>query len=234
MKKKLFMIPFAGGTASSYSVLEKNLNPIYEVIEVDFPGRGKNKVCLEAKDMEELINNLYDTITTQVQPEEEFSILGHSMGAYLAYEIVCKMQVDHMRLPENLIISGAPVYKVLKEDSFYQKTMITKDDVIELVRNNGWINEKLLSSKIFRNFIYKKIYSDLNLMRSFKFSNLVIDKHVKTSVFYGINDKYDEKAYVEWDSYFENPIDIYPFPEGHFFIVNEYKLVTEKLNSIIN
>lgn len=234
MRKKLFLIPFAGGTASSYSVLVKNLNPAYEIIEIDFPGRGKNKACPEANDMEDLINKLYDIVTAQVQAGEEFSILGHSMGGYLAYELVCKMQINNQSLPENLIISGAPVYKILKENSLYERNKITKDDVIELIRNNGWMNEKLLTSKIFKNYIYKKIYLDLNLMRSFKMSNLVIDKRVKTSIFYGINDKYDESAYMEWAGNFEHPIDIYPFPEGHFFIVNKYKLVSEKINNIIN
>lgn len=234
MKKKLFVLPFAGGKADSFLVYKKRLSSDIDIVELDFPGRGKQRALEFADSMESLVASVFDCLCSSLKPDETYSVMGHSMGAYVAFELVLKLQKSDMRLPDELILSGSPVFDILKKDSFYQLKEITRDDIYELMLSNGWVKKNFLYSRLFKNLIYNKLYTDLKLMIKYKISDEKIDERVRVSVLWGENDKYGLDAYEGWCERCCGTVDIKCLPGNHFFIFDNLDDNSAFLNNILS
>lgn len=232
--KKLFYIPFSGGKGNSFSVFQKKLGNDIQIIELDFPGRGKKKSEPVAESFDSLVDNLLIDVNDNIVDKSDYSIIGHSMGAYLAFEMVLKMQEKGLQLPKELILSASPQFEILKKESFYQLDEITRDDVYNLILSNGWMDKKILFSRIFKNLIYNKIYNDLNLMIKYKISEKNIDSKVKMYVFWGEDDKYGIDAYKGWEERSNGETEFISFKGNHFFLFNNVDENSEVLKRIIS
>lgn len=82
--KNIICLPFAGGYSAAYRPLRPYLNSDWNLITLDPPGHGTNKMHL-IEDLEELvslyIHELADAFT------DEFILFGHSMGGRLVHRM---------------------------------------------------------------------------------------------------------------------------------------------------
>ena len=84
-KARLFCLPFAGGAASMYWAIAKQLSPEVKVIPIELPGRAGRLREPPYETIEELVHDL--VIEFQPAFDTPFAILGHSMGALIAFEL---------------------------------------------------------------------------------------------------------------------------------------------------
>lgn len=88
-KTKLICFPFAGGSSMAFNRWKQYLDSHYELLPIDYPGHGAKGQEPFANDFEKLIDSIYGEIKDTIF-KSNYILFGHSMGAWIAYEIYSK------------------------------------------------------------------------------------------------------------------------------------------------
>lgn len=99
----LFCLPHAGGGISAYAGWRDDAPPEVDVRPVPLPGRdgAGDAACHH---MSDLVAVLADTMPVGDSP---FALLGHSMGAVVAFELAISL-TERGHQPRRLFVSGSP------------------------------------------------------------------------------------------------------------------------------
>ncbi|SDH69796.1 thioesterase domain-containing protein [Nonomuraea jiangxiensis] len=159
--RTLFCLPYAGGGASAYAGLLRELADL-TVVPIQLPGR-ENRIA-------EPPAFTIDEIADEVAPatDEPYALYGHSMGARLAFEVVRELRRRGLRQPSRLYVGGAhaPDRRVplaaavdLPEDAF----------IDQLVRRSGALPE-LKHMPELRELMMPVLRSDFVWIRNYAFA----------------------------------------------------------------
>jgi medium-chain acyl-[acyl-carrier-protein] hydrolase len=102
---RLFCFPYAGGGAHIFRTWSESLPPEVEVLGVQLPGRGRRVRETPFTHMEPLI----EEATAALQPylDLPYVFFGHSLGAWIAFELSRTWRSRQQVLPSGLFVSGA-------------------------------------------------------------------------------------------------------------------------------
>lgn len=109
---RLVCLPHAGGAAPFYVPVAAALSPDVDVVAVQYPGRQDRRTEEPIDDLAALADRLYEVLRRQ--PELPFALLGHSMGAVLAFEVARRLEADG-RGPSRLFASGRRAPSMYRE-----------------------------------------------------------------------------------------------------------------------
>jgi medium-chain acyl-[acyl-carrier-protein] hydrolase len=120
MRLNVLCIPQAGMGAWAFHGWQAHMPPGVEVLPVEMPGR--NSRILEAKptDMGTLVSGLVDGLSELGAFSKPYVLLGHSLGGWVAYEILAELiRRGKEGLAQLLIVSGvrAPQLSALEHDA---------------------------------------------------------------------------------------------------------------------
>jgi acyl transferase domain-containing protein/acyl-CoA synthetase (AMP-forming)/AMP-acid ligase II/surfactin synthase thioesterase subunit/acyl carrier protein len=101
---KLFCFPYAGSGVSVFEPMALAIGAGIEVVGVQIPGREDHADVPACRRMDELIGSL---VAVFAEPESDYFVFGHSLGAVVAYEFVLALQLAGKRPPRGLIVSGS-------------------------------------------------------------------------------------------------------------------------------
>ncbi|MEU6406984.1 alpha/beta fold hydrolase [Streptomyces sp. NPDC046985] len=101
----LLIFPHAGGSPSAYRRLAAEVSGWCSTWAVHYPGRQDRIGMRAPMTMDELIDDVTAGVNL-LQPPRHLLFLGHSMGAYVAYETALRMQGTAWE-PQCLIVSAA-------------------------------------------------------------------------------------------------------------------------------
>ncbi|MEM7417084.1 MAG: alpha/beta fold hydrolase [Gemmatimonadota bacterium] len=101
--RRLFCIPFAGGSAVAYRDWGDAMGEGVEVLGIQLPGRGWRLKESPVPDLATLADLVAEAIAPRA--DRPFAVFGHSMGAWLAYEAVRRLEARGLR-PDVLFVSG--------------------------------------------------------------------------------------------------------------------------------
>ena len=102
--KRLFVFHHAGGGASSYVSWARALQHVAEVVPVQLPGRENRRREAPYRRLLPLASDLADVLRPLL--DVPFSFFGHSMGAFISYEVARVLRDRHGVHPEHLFVSG--------------------------------------------------------------------------------------------------------------------------------
>lgn len=143
---KLFMLPYAGGSASVYLNWKKLMPPEVQIYPLELPGRGRRY-------KESLINSVQSMVPDLIKSMEAYeisvpyAIFGHSMGSLLALEVTHELVKQGYPLPVSLFLSGRDspdskekrVYHNLPEQELLQEVIKMGGTPPELCENSELI-----------------------------------------------------------------------------------------------
>lgn len=91
-KIKLFCLPYAGGSSMIYMKWKRCLYPNIMLVPIELAGRGQriNEECYH--DFDNMLDDIVCNVLQELDRETKFSILGHSMGCLLAYELYYRLK----------------------------------------------------------------------------------------------------------------------------------------------
>src|SRR5215813_6559063 len=87
---RMFCFPYAGGRASFYTRWTGRLARIVEVVPVEYPGRSRKLQESLITSMSQLVESLLSELAPQMT--QPFVFFGHSMGAFVAFEIAYELR----------------------------------------------------------------------------------------------------------------------------------------------
>lgn len=216
--------------ASSYRGIKDCLEDELEVIPVELSGHGKRYSDGPCLDFDHAAADIYRQITDMLEPDDNFAILGHSMGAWLAYEVYYLFRKNREKLPLQLFLSGAKV-PIGKEIVKYDQN---DDDFVKLLASQGGTPAEVLNNKELLEFFVPIIRSDFRMLGAYAPPENREKVISKITVLCGESDNtFSPKDTAGWKP-LAYQFSSYSFKGGHFFIYeNENGIADTILNELM-
>lgn len=222
---KLFCFTYAGGTASFYQQIEELMPARFEVVKLEYAGHGIRRKEPFYSDFTELAEDMYSLVTASLGKDDEYVLMGYSMGSISAVEVL-RLVIDRgeLLLPKHVFLAAhEPQTKA-------ELTNYNTGELDELVKARtisfGAVPEKLINNDSFWR-MYLPIYrADYSIIGKYRFENLNISTDIPLTVFYSEADTpYEDMK--EWSRFFVGSTEFIEYNGTHFFIQEHKKEITD-------
>lgn len=213
----MICLPYAGGSSIAFFKWIKKLKDICEVIVIDYPGHGSKVEQAFANTYYEMLDDVYLEVVEKVK-DKEFVIFGHSMGAYVAFDL-CKMLVNNFQqLPRSIILSGANAPGYRRKQSFISKRNGRVDwDNIEKL---GGTPKEILSNQKYREYFEPIFFSDFKILDSIPDTSAPI--RIPIYIVWGNSDSLVTSLGINgWNKLTYCKAEFKEFIGGHFYCFDE-------------
>lgn len=102
---RVFAFPYAGGGAATYYRWRAVLARGIDLVPILLPGREARIAEAPLGDMRSLVSEIADAIAPLV--DEPYALLGHSLGAWIAFELARELRRRHVPAPRALVASAS-------------------------------------------------------------------------------------------------------------------------------
>ncbi len=218
-KPQIFCYTYAGGNASFFEMIEKDL-PVFELVKPDYAGHGTRRKEPFYRDFTGLADDLFARFRAEYAGGE-YALFGYSMGAITAAEVL-KRILEDPELPK-------PVRVFLAAHEPHTKAELagyTPEEIDEWVKERtirfGGIPEKLLENKSFWRMYLPLYRADYGLIGKYRFEDLHFRTEIPATVFYSETDT-PRKDMEEWRRFFTGECEYAEFPGQHFFIQEHHE-----------
>lgn len=227
---RLFCFHHSGGGASLYFPWIDHLSPNIEMIAVQLPGR-------ENRYREPLVNNLSDIIHTlsegfQSYKDKPFIVFGHSLGAFLSFELLRSIHKLYSLYPCHMIISATKAPHL----PFRMKHLSQLDDKTlkeELKVYNG-IDAGIFENDELLDLFLPIIKNDFSIYENYSYSK----SHPFPCDILTLSGDRDatvtQEEILAWSTYTTGKFEHLSFPGEHFFIKTHQKRIIGIINEIAN
>lgn len=228
-KIKLFCIPYSGASATVYNIWKKYLSDNIELYPIELSAHGKRINEPLYENILQAIKDVVIRILKQLKKGEPYAILGHSMGALLAYEVYYKMTELGVHQPCHMFFSGRKAPQDQKEQTAFYKA--PDDEFLKMVYIYGGTTPTIMQNDELRNLFLPILRSDFKITESYVWKERKAKIQCPITVTNGKSDTSVAHADMNhWKECTENVCSIYECYGDHFFLIQN----PEKMTSIIN
>lgn len=221
---RVYCFNHAGGSASSYYHLMKNISGAVEIVPVELAGHGSRMDEPFERDWDSLVNDCCDAVLQlQSASKKPFVLLGCSLGALIAFR--CALRLEKLGTPAQRLILCAHSAPQLPVPGY--KSSMGIEMLPEEVMKLGGLSEELIRSEEFHKYFLPIIFLDYQLHDSFKYQG---ERLMKTPVdsFYGSGDIYfGRDSMLAWSSAVEGGVSCTEIEGNHFFAYSSEKFQNE-------
>jgi medium-chain acyl-[acyl-carrier-protein] hydrolase len=227
VEQRLFCFPYAGGGAQVFQGWCDRLPPSIEVVAIQAPGKGTRLLEAPCSSVDSLCDELMQALMPLLY-DKPFSFFGHSNGAFIAFELSCRLQHSGLPLPSQLLLSASPAPWTREgERPFSSMTDIEFKDVLKDL--NGTPPAILDGSDLFE-LLLPGLRADFSLSESYQFGwqeKLTAETHI----FYGEYDEITEQQILSWQDQVSEPVTFQKIAGDHFFIHSHVEELTASISS---
>lgn len=228
---KLFCLPYAGGSSRAYISWNKYIDKNIEVVPLELAGRGTRVSEPMYQSFDDMVSDIYNEITNRID-DKSYGIFGHSMGAWLGYEVCHKLTASNIRKPDIVFFSG-------KEPPFHEKSkrkihnLPFKEFKHEIIKAGG-TSEKIFENPQLLSELMPILRSDYKITENYIYNAYRMPLDIEFVVFGGVNDDMTKNCIQGWRTLTSKGTNIFEFNGGHFFINEETEKVVERINMKVN
>ncbi|GAA3837331.1 thioesterase II family protein [Streptomyces chiangmaiensis] len=162
---RVYCLPHAGGSADAYRNWMRFPGPPGVIfVPVELPGRGSRRDEPPPCEVAEALRGLLAELAGR-PPEEPFALLGHSMGAQLAYESARLLARAGRPLPQLLVVSGSRPIGATDRDGLHGD--LSDEALIDRLRRLGGTPTEVLRHRGLRRLVLATMRVDLNLLSGY-------------------------------------------------------------------
>lgn len=225
---KIFAFPYAMGGASSYAGLKERFTKTeIQIIPLDYPGHEARYLDDLQYSMQDIAMDIYQKISAEL--DEEYCLLGYSMGGTICYELYQIIKGKGRRLPLHIFLlaadhPGAP-------PDYTDCENMTSKRVRDIFSEMGSTPDEILQNDDMIELFLPIVEADL----------VATEKYVPTkkyrlecgvTLFRGTGEKNNEATLAGWNALLCSPCDYHIMDGGHFFMFDS-DAVMDKVCGII-
>ena len=211
---QIFCFTYAGGSASFYSEIEKEL-PGFELVKMEYAGHGTRRKEPFYRDFNELADDMFRMLRERYEGGV-YALLGYSMGAITLAEVMKRIVEDgELPLPRCAFLAAhEPRTKAELAD-------LSSEELDEWVKERtirfGALPEKLLQNGVFWRTYLPLYRADYTLISKYSFEKLDLKTETPAVVFYSETDTPYEEMRL-WKNHFTGVCKFIRYGGMHFFI----------------
>ena len=228
-KKRMVVIPFAGGSSQSFSNWNSMLGNDVEINILDYPGHGSRIREKLVSDFEELTEDMIIQLNSAI--DQPVILFGHSMGALTSAYVAAECYRKYGMIFEGLIISSClPPQKLGK-----MKYVEPKDEHLEhyLISERN-IPEDIIKSKEFKRLLFPAIKNDFKVLRTFKYKELQLPPCPIHCIYAEQDFDIDMESMKDWQECCSSPIHWHNIKGTHFYFEDYPNDAFEIIRNIVS
>ncbi|HLJ16206.1 MAG TPA: alpha/beta fold hydrolase [Bryobacteraceae bacterium] len=227
---RLFCFPYAGGGASLFRHWQQDLSPDIEVRPIQLPGRENRLREAPFSQLTTLVDTLFPIMARYF--DRSVALFGHSMGAYIAYELACRMEEKGVQ-PVRLLVSGRHAPHLL--DSKSSIHALPDSDLLRAVQQRyGGIPAAVWQEPELLRLMMPALRADLILTETYRPSSRP-KLTCPISVFGGNQDQNTNSSSLNaWQTLTRAKLRIHTLEGGHFFLHQERRKLLELIAGDLN
>lgn len=219
-KEILFALPYAGGSALSYSSWKKCfVNKKF--VALDYAGHGSRMTDMKMpNDITEMAEDIISQISDYLKGER-FSIFGHSMGGLVAWHTLRGLQRRGL-WPQKIYISACAAPNKISDI----KRSDDDDKIIYELRNEGHLTDEMAKTPFFLNNILPIVRNDYKVLKEYVCEESIVKEDLLLYLFYGDQDIQNSiEVMLPWKEFVVKEPFITKFAGGHFFFDNKEEML---------
>lgn len=212
---RLIALPYAGGGAAHYFRWRPVMRPAIEVVPLALAGRDARIHEPPLRDLRALVGEIADAVEPLV--ESPYALLGHSMGAWLAFELARELRRRGARSPTLLIVAASPAPHRTRGGQLLH-TLIDDQFVVEMGRRFDGIPAVVRENAELLQLLLPAMRADMELLETYEYTD---EPPLETDVLAlgGTEDlAVSAMALAEWRRHAAGQFATRLFPGGHFFL----------------
>ncbi|KUL23656.1 thioesterase II family protein [Streptomyces regalis] len=223
---ELVCFAHAGGSAAGWHGLSEALSPEVEVLAVQYPGRHDRHREAPVGDLHTLADRICEALGPADRPR---TLLGHSMGASLAYEAAVRLTAGSVGEPAALVVSGrrAPSRPRSTGDR-----LMDDGALVAKMRALGGTGAALLDDEEMLGMILPALRGDYRALASYEPTP---GRPLACPVLAVTGDR-DTEASVEdvaaWQHHTSGRFRLRVFEGGHFFLTDHLAAVADLVRAL--
>ncbi|WP_069816832.1 thioesterase II family protein [Streptomyces sp. TP-A0874] len=225
LRKRLVVLPHAGGSATFYHSWGQAFGPNVEVLVVRYPGRQERLVepCVES------MGALADQVAAALLPlasQVPLALFGHSMGASCAYEVALRMEnLYGVRLAGLYVSARSAPHRVSPKQTY----LGGDEALLDEVRRLGGTDAELLTDPDLSELLMPAIRADFRIVGTYG-PRPATPVRCPVTAYAGESDPAVEPADVAaWSEVAPAGFESKVLPGGHFYLLEQHDAVVGDL-----
>jgi len=229
-------LPYAGGHSLVYRNLKQLLEPNVQLVALEPPGRGKRMKEALLTDINLMAQDLYAQIKEH-SAGREYALLGHSMGALVAYLISCQSENETPRQILHLFCSahGAPSVPKVSDDDPNPRYKATSEEFWAYIESLGALPPELKAHEELMSYFEPIVRADIQALECYRYQPRNRPLNIPITVFYGTTDvETPVNALLHWQRESASPVHYIPQNGGHFGFFEQIETVAKKIRETVS
>jgi surfactin synthase thioesterase subunit len=215
-RARVVFLPHAGGAASFYAPFARRFPDGYEVAAVQYPGRQERLGEAFVTTVEGLADRLVPSLRRWAAEPVPLVLVGHSMGASVAFESVLRLGRDRSTSHCRLVVSGRAAPSVARQHRMFEDDQELLDHLAGL----GGTDAAVFSSPELMELVLPAVRNDYAAVTRYRPSP---DAVVETPVLCLTGDRDPQVTPEEaaaWKGHTTADFRLEILPGGHFFLTD--------------
>lgn len=224
-KIRLICFPFAGGAASFFHSWQALMPDEIELVAIELPGRASRiKEPLITQGCE-LLDEL-EKLGLFSEPEP-FAFFGHSMGAYIAFELSRRLKKKHKPQPLALFLSARQAPNLNKKEK--QLHDLPEKEFVQQIANLNGMPKEVLDNAELMEIVSPVLRADCKLLETWHYVESE-QLNLPITAMMGEGDPSTKESQIKnWAAFTSNSFNLVKFPGDHFFINTVKKAVVDEI-----
>lgn len=210
---RIFCIPHAGGSAAAFRPWIPLLGERAQVCPIEPPGRATRF----AEPAHHRLEPYVEALATAMRPwlDRPYLLLGHSLGALIAFELTRALAARGAPLPARLLLSGREGPRLSRERGADE---LGDDALVGYLKTYAGTPAEVFENPELLQLILPVVRADFTLLAHWRFDPAAKVSVAATAIG-GAKDPEVPPATLEaWREVADGPFDVRVFPGGHFYL----------------